>query len=580
MNLPPVLIKRRLRLFLLLVAIGFGQAVSTVAILLLVRFAFDKLVLPNSAALSGAIGWTGLGLVGAAVCHAWLGKHEQVTAEHLGQDYSHRIRLILFRRLNRLAPRSVQRRSSGALMLRFVGDLTALRNWVSRGLSRIVVAGLTTLIALLVLWSLNWRLGLAVGLSLALGLLSNLRLGSSMRQAVLEARTRRSSLAANIGEKVNYPAVVQAFGQGEREQRRVARQSRRLKQAMVFRAKTIGRMRAMTDGTMGMATAAVFLLGATEVSAGRTSPGTVVAALTVLGLLKPAVQKLGRIHEYYQSAQVSRHKLEEFLLSPGVLTEKKAAPDLQPGPGRLEFRRVRYGQTLKRISAVAEPGSRIALTGANGSGKSTLLDLAARLLDPDGGRILLDGQVLSRHSLSSVRQMIGIVSADLPLLRGTVEKNLRYRWPDAPREEVKKVLAWCGLDAMLDELPKREQTRLLEGGSNLSQGQRQRLAMARALLGTPQLLLLDEADTNLDAESKLVFDRILAEYPGTILTVTHDPRRIAAADNVWQLQAGRLKVIRPAQSPAGGKRDCRKHPHQEAEIATAPFPLIKQASAL
>ncbi len=558
MKLPAILIKKRFRLFLLLVAIGLGQALTTVAILLLVRFAFDQLMPPNQTGLSGPIGWTALGLLGAAFGHAWLSKYEQVAAEQLGQDYCHRVRLLLFRRLNRLAPRSVRQRSSGALMLRFVGDLTALRNWVSRGLSRIVVAGLTSLLALLVLLSLNWRLGLAVGLSLALGLFCNLKLGAQMQQRVREARTRRSQLAANLGEKINSPAVVQAFGQCELEQRRVARQSRRLKQAMVSRAKAIGRMRATTEAAMGVATAAVFLFGAAEAAAGRTSPGTLVAALTVLGLLKPAIQRLGRVYEYFQSAQVSRHKLEEFLRTPGLLSEIKEAPDLQPGPGRLEFRRVRLGNLLKSISAVAEPGSRVAIIGANGSGKSTLLDLAARLLDPDKGRILLDGQLLARHSLSSVRQAIGMVSADLPLLRGTVEKNLRYRWPDAPPEEVRKALSWCGLDVMLKDFPNGEQTRVLEGGSNLSLGQRQRLALARALLGTPPVLLLDEADSNFDRQSGQVLDRILAEYPGTILMVTHNPGRIATADSVWKLQEGKLEVseasVPPVRPIAGSEK--------------------------
>ncbi len=556
MKLPPVFKNKRRGLFIQLLAIGAGQAISTVAILLLVRFAFDQMVESSPVGFSKTIAWAGLGLFIAAVMHAWLGHHEQVTAEHLGQDYSHRVRLLLFRRLNRLAPRSLQRRSSGAIMLRFVGDLTALRNWVSRGLSRLVVAGLTSLIALLVLLSLNWMLGIAVGLSFALGLCSNLKLGANMRQAVLEARSCRSSLAANIGEKINSTAVVQAFGQNEREQRRVARQSRRLKQAMISRAQAIGRMRAMTDGAMGCASAIVFLLGALEVSNGRTSPGTVVAALTVLGLLKPAVQRLGRIHEYYQSAQVSRQKLKDFFATPGVLTEKKEAVDLQPGPGRLEFHKIHLGETLKGITVVAEPGSRIAVTGANGSGKSTLLELAARLLDPDKGQVLLDGQVLAHHSLSSVRQAIGMVSGELPLLRGTVEKNLRYRWPDAPEEELSKTLAWCGLDRMLNDFPAREKTRILEGGSNLSLGQRQRLALARALLGTPPVLLLDEADTNLDTEASRLLDRILKSYPGTILLVSHQQERIAAADEVWVLKNGKLRVVKTAPAATKSKQKC------------------------
>jgi ATP-binding cassette subfamily B protein/subfamily B ATP-binding cassette protein MsbA len=139
-----------------------------------------------------------------------------------------------------------------------------------------------------------------------------------------------------------------------------------------------------------------------------------------------------------------------------------------------------------------------------------------------------------------VHRAFGMVSPDLPLLRGTIEKNLKYRWTRADEEALAAVRALCGIDEMLAELPEGLQTRVAEGGANLSFGQRQRIALARALLGHPPVLLLDEADANLDARSSRIVDRVLASYGGTVLLVTHRLERAAAADEIWYVEDGKL----------------------------------------
>jgi ABC-type bacteriocin/lantibiotic exporter with double-glycine peptidase domain len=137
---------------------------------------------------------------------------------------------------------------------------------------------------------------------------------------------------------------------------------------------------------------------------------------------------------------------------------------------------------------------------------------------------------------------------DLPLLRGTVDKNLRYRWPDAPIEEIARVRHLCEVDQVLAELPEAEKTRVSEGGIGLSAGQRQRIALARAILGNPPLLLLDEVDANLDAQATAVVDRVLAEHKGTVLLITHRAERLATADAIWYLEGGRLLEAGPPEA--------------------------------
>ncbi len=524
-----------------LVINGFCQAAATVANALLVEMAFDKLITTVNPGLNNKLLWQiGLGLAAAAIVTALLRVLERADAERIGQDYAYEIRMILYERLISLAPRALQNRSQGGVMLRFVGDLTALRQWVSLGLARLTVALTTTVVSLAALSIVSTPLALTVGLVLAIGGLSSLKLGKRMQSVAQESRRRLSNLAANINEKVASIAVVQVFGQSQREKKRIARQSRRLEKAMVDRAMVAGQLRGITEGTAAIASGAALIVGALEVSAGRTSVGVVVAAMTIVGLLVPPLRDLGRVQEYWHNSRVALQKVEQFLKTPSLVTQKANAPELDLGNGRLEFDGVSLEGSLHKVSAIAQPGQIVALVGPNGAGKSTLISLAARLIDPDEGVIRLDGQDLAQHSLKSVRQAIGMAGPDLPLLRGTVAKNLRYRWRNAPVEEITRVWQLCGIDEVLAELSQGEETKVSEGGKTLSAGQRQRIALARAILGNPPLLLLDEVDANLDAQATAIVDRVLAEHKGTVLIITHRKERLLCADVIWYLENGRL----------------------------------------
>jgi ABC-type multidrug transport system fused ATPase/permease subunit len=542
-QIPRAVSSNRTWLFARLVINGFCQATATVANALLVEMAFDKLITAANPAFNQMIGQIGLGLAAAAIVIALLRMAERADAERIGQDYAYQIRMILYERLTSLAPRALQSRSQGGVMLRFVGDLTALRQWVSLGLARMVVAMTTSIASLVALSLINSRLALTVGIILAIGALSACKMGDRMQSVAKEARRRLSYLAANINEKVAAIAVVQVFGQSRREKRRIARQSRRLEKAMVDRAIVVGQLRAITEGTAAIASGAALLVGAMEVAEGRATPGMVVAAMTIVGLLVPPLRDLGRVQEYWHNSRVSLQKVKQFLNTPSLVTEVPNAPKVKLGAGCLEFDGVSLDGALHKVSAIAQPGQIVALVGPNGAGKSTLLSLAARLIDPDEGAIRLDGQDLADHSIESIRRAIGMAAPDLPLLRGSVDKNLRYRWRDAPIEEITRVRQMCGIDEVLAELPEGEKTRISEGGIGLSAGQRQRIALARAILGNPPLLLLDEVDANLDSQATAVVDRVLTEHQGTVLLITHRKERLATADVIWYLENGRLMEI-------------------------------------
>jgi ABC-type multidrug transport system fused ATPase/permease subunit len=547
-DLPKLVAGTRRWTLALLIANGIGQAAMAAATALLAKAAFDRLAKGGTQASVDALLPYAGGLAGAALVIGFLRARERGDAERLGQSYAHDIRVAMYRQLSSLAPRALQTRAQGTVMLRFVGDLRAIGQWVSLGLSRLLVGGTFAVGAFTALIFISPALAGAVALVLVVGLTLAFFTGRAMRERARKARRERARLSANVNEKVASIGVVQLFGQTRRERRRIVRQSNALATAMVARARLVGRLRGITEGTTMMATVAVLLVGAQEIGAGRASAGSVVAALSILGLLVNPLRDLGRVHELWHNSAVSMEKVHDFLQTPNLVRVKPGAPPLEPGPGRLEFDGVRVGPSLISVSAVANPRSLVALVGPNGAGKSTLLALAARLLDPDGGRVLLDWQNLSFCSRSSIRRAVSGVGPDFPLLRGSVDKNLRYRWPDAPEEELEKVRRMCGLDAVLRELPNGAQTRVIEGGKNLSAGQRQRIALARSLLGDPRVLLLDEADSNLDEDARSLVDDVIRSQRGerTVVVVSHRQEILDWADIVWRLEDGRLETGVPA----------------------------------
>jgi ABC-type multidrug transport system fused ATPase/permease subunit len=542
MVLPRLIEGSRRTLLASLIANGLLQASAALASAYLIGFVFDRMVQAPQALTPAGLGWATAGLVLGIPLLTWLRLRERVDAERLGQRYVHEIRLILFERLAATPPRTLQARSRGGTLLRFIGDLTALRQWVSLGVARLAVAGVAISGVLIALAVVSWPLALAITVALSVGAGAAALLGTSLRRAVKESRQHRASLAGNVNEKIASMAVVQVCGQVRRERARIERQSLRLVDAMVARARMAGLLRGTTDATGGAAGVGALLLGAALVSADQATPGTVVGAMSLVGLLTPALRDLGRVLEYWHGARVSREKIESFLaLAPTspVSSGSRDTTDLAAA-GRLEFNGAGAGQALQPFSAGVKSGARVAIVGPNGSGKSTLLALVARLELPDSGTVTLDGKPIAELPPRELRRSVGMVSPDLPLLRGSLEKNLRYRWPRAPREELQRVLALCGVDALIRELPRGLETRIVEGGMNLSVGQRRRIELARALLGAPQILLLDEVEANLDPATALVLGRALSQFTGTVLMATHRLERVAFADTVWYLDAGQL----------------------------------------
>lgn len=530
----------------LLAVVAIGQAATTTAVALVIGWCFDRLLVRPSVG-GGETIWLPLGLFAAlAATVGLLRAVERVLSERCGQGAAHELRLRLWDHLQDLPPDAVRGERHGAVMLRFLGDLTSLRVWVSRGVVGGVVALSTLAGGLIALVWLDGPIALAVAVCIALTLLAQASMGATLQQRQRDLRRARTRLATDVMERVQSLGVVQSSGQQRRERRRVRSRSDELRSRAESFARTSGINLGVSDGASLLMAGVVFAIGLRGGPQGP-SPGDLAAALVLVRLLGRPVRLLARVQERWHRMVVAEQKIRAFLELDPELRDSMGARRLPSGPGSVKFRSVSVKGALEDVSAVAPAGALVRVEGGNGAGKSTLLQVLAALRRPDSGRAVVDGRDLARCKLGSLRSEVGVLSADLPLMRGTVRRNLLYRKPQAAAEELAAVIDQLDLQPLLDRLPAGLASRVSEGGRNLSSGERQRLQMARAALGSPRVLILDEPDAHLDGPSRAVLRRFLEEYPGTVLLVWHgqDP---PAADRVWHLKRGRLTRRRRGKS--------------------------------
>ena len=287
MKIPLILHGYRRTLFVRLVSNGLAQAGLAIGTAWLVKEIFDGFLTPEHLAIDMRVIALVMGLVVMAACIGWLRMRERIDAEYMGQHYASEVRILLYDCLSSLTPRTLQKRSRGGVSLRFVGDMTSLRRWVSMGLSRVTVAGVSTVSALLILGVINWQLTLTVTVSLVLGAWVTYLFGKRMRAAALESRRCLANLAANVNEEVTSIAVVQVFGQVDREREHIIRQGKYLQDSMVARARVAGQVLGVTEFSVAMTSATTLLAGVFAVAAGTASVGSVIAAISIVGILLP-----------------------------------------------------------------------------------------------------------------------------------------------------------------------------------------------------------------------------------------------------------------------------------------------------
>lgn len=555
MGMPSLLSGGRRRLFFYLVANGFGQALIAVLTALLVRHGFDQLVMRPDALKSEAAILLPLAMVATVLATAWLRWRGNIDGERLGQGYVHAVRMRLFRHLTTIGAEGARRMSRGALVLRFVGDLTALRNWVSLGLARLTVSGLATGLALLALTLVEPVIAIAVAVSMLVTGSLIFTVGPRLRHRTREVRRHRGRIAALINDRISHIGVVEVFGQEQREIKRVRRASKRLRGALIQRARVVGLLRALSEASAGFASMCALVVGALQVAAGQATAGAVVSAMVIAGLLASRLHDLSRVYEYWNAAGIAREKQQQVLRLTPVgrsIARRVTRTTSTNGPelAGIELRNVSKPPLFESLDLTITPGERVAIIGANGAGKSTLLRMLCGLVEPESGKALLGGKEMCTHSWDGLRRNFAMVSPDLPLLRGSLRLNLTYGAPGTDEKEIMRVAHLCGLMPLVTGLQKGLDSRIFESGAGLSTGERARIALARALLARPSVLILDEAEANLDGPSRRTLDEVIDAFDGTVIYATHDLERAIKAERILVVDGGRLIGLTASEAQA------------------------------
>jgi ATP-binding cassette subfamily B protein len=459
------------------------------------------------------------------------------------------LRGAAYAHLMRVSPRRLAERPVGDLVTRLDGDVAEVQRFGTDAVATLFGSLLTIGVTAAVMLALSWRLTLLVALLLPLQLgvrhYARAPLAASTR-AVREAAGRVSGF---LIETLAGARTVQGAGAGDAERARLGVLGEEYL-ARVLRAQLVGYGAGAAAGFLGnLVTAGIFVLGGWYVLQGSLSVGTLVAFVAYLTRSAGSAASLAGLYTGYQRARVSLERVEELLALPAVSEAADALPLPAEARGTLVLERVslalpREGRMLLDAVSVAIPaGSKLVLRGASGAGKTTLTDLLRRFVEPESGRILLDGVPLGRYRLDALRRRVVVVEHSPLLVRGTILDNLRYGHWDVTEAAVLEAAMHAGVDDFVRELEHGYETLVGEGGAGLSTGQRQRIAIARAALADPLIVILDEALSGLDREAARAVQRALDDsFPArTRIVITHQATGTEEADLCWLLEAGTLR---------------------------------------
>ncbi len=495
-------------------------------------------------------------LFGVFAAQAALAWSTSLAIGKIGQGVVRDLRHSLYERLQQLGMDYFDKTPSGAIISRVMDDVGAIQVFVTSQTFTIITDLATTLAIAALLLSWDWRLAVVVFVVVPLFALNFRYFLRRIRATNTIVREKMDLIFGNLKAKLDGTMVIKAYAHEPQE---IAEFAAQLDDAHGPRVREVqlGAAFSNLSGLIGgIGTALVFAAGALEVLEGRMTPGGVVATAALAGMIFGPVARLADLAYVFEQTAASVDRLGEILdLEPGVVEpapeEVRALPD--PGGrarGAVEFDRVGFGYlegepVVWDIRLKVEPGMKIALVGPTGCGKSTLVNLLMRFYDPTWGEIRLDDVPIRTIPTRTLRRQIGVVMQEPVVFRLSLADNIRYRARGASDAEVEAAAKAARVHEFAMALPEGYATIVGEGGHKLSQGERQRLAIARALCKEPALVVLDEATSSLDTPSEALIQAALVNLlrDRTAFIIAHRLSTIVDADRIIVMDGGLIVQI-------------------------------------
>ncbi|MFE1476247.1 ABC transporter ATP-binding protein [Streptomyces cyaneofuscatus] len=530
----------------LLLALGLVAVDAGMGLLLpvLIRYGIDEGV---SQVAMGAV-WAASAIGLAVVVVQWVAQTGEIRMTgRTGERVLYSLRLKIFAQLQRLGLDYYERELTGRIMTRMTTDVDALSTFLQTGLVTAFVSVVTFFGIMVALLVLDIQLALVVFATLPVLIIGTFFFRRSSVKAYELARERISGVNADLQESVSGLRIVQAFGREHDGAARYAERSDSYRQARVRGQWLISIYFPFVQLLASVAAAAVIIVGAGRIDNGTLTVGALVAYLLYIELFFAPVQQLSQVFDGYQQATVSLGRIQELLREPTSTADPDEPLDVLSLRGEIAFEDVSfaYGDEEEALTGVdlhIPAGQTVAFVGETGAGKSTLVKLVARFYDPTSGRVTADGTDLRRLDMTAYRHRLGVVPQEAYLFPGTVRDAIAYGLPDATDARVEAAARAVGAHDMIATLEDGYLHEVAERGRNLSAGQRQLIALARAELVDPDILLLDEATAALDLASEALVNQATDRLTGrrTTLVVAHRLTTAARADRVVVMDQGRV----------------------------------------
>lgn len=460
------------------------------------------------------------------------------------------LRSRLFSRVMELSPAQVNHFTPSSLITRSTNDITQIQTTIVMLLRIVLLAPIMAIVALLQVLALGSGLIWIVGAALlaVLAVISALYVLAMPRFRKMQSLVDRVNLVAR--EMLDGVMSIRAFGREDHELEKFDGVSRDLMQTQLFVNRAMILMMPALTLVMNLATVAIVWFGAQGVAVGTMQVGDIMAFITYAMMIVMAFLMISMVAVLLPRAEISAGRIDEVLSCDPAVHEPKSPKSLDgvAAHGELSFQDVGFaypdaeGMVVEHVSFRTHPGKTVAIIGSTGSGKSTLVQLAPRLYDPTEGSISLDGTDLKDLSLSELRHRIGYVPQQSFLFTGTIASNVAYGTEGLTDEELKRAIHLAQADDLVAASPEGTDSPIVQGGTNVSGGQRQRLAIARALAMKPEVLVLDDSFSALDFATDARLRRALAEHAGdmAIVVVAQRVASIMQADEILVLDDGKV----------------------------------------
>lgn len=495
------------------------------------------------ASMAGSMFALCFGSIAAAAAAGYL-------ASRLAATIARDLRARLFSRVMQLSPAQVNHFTPSSLITRSTNDITQIQTTIVMLLRVVMLAPIMAIVAIIQVLALGSGLIWIVGAALlaVLAVISVLYVLAMPHFRKMQSLVDRVNLLAR--EMLDGVMSIRAFGREGHELEKFDGVSRDLMQTQLFVNRAMILMMPALTLIMNLATVAIVWFGAQGVAVGTMQVGDIMAFITYAMMIVMAFLMISMVAVLLPRAEISAGRIDEVLSCDPAVHEPKSPKSLDgvAAHGELSFQDVGFaypdaeGMVVEHVSFRTYPGKTVAIIGSTGSGKSTLVQLAPRLYDPTEGSISLDGTDLKDLSLSELRHRIGYVPQQSFLFTGTIASNVAYGTEGLTDEELKRAIHLAQADDLVAASPEGTDSPIVQGGTNVSGGQRQRLAIARALAMKPEVLVLDDSFSALDFATDARLRRALAEHAGdmAIVVVAQRVASIMQADEILVLDDGKV----------------------------------------